>query len=154
LSAKGEAALEAATDDLARHLSRHVDQRLADVAWTLQTGRRHWTNRRVLVARDQAEAAASLASRDPQKLLAGAVGAKAASLVFMFPGGGAQYPGMAAGLIDAQPVFKAAIEECAALMTDTSRRALRTFLTPRADKEPVAELERTSVALPALFAVE
>ena len=40
LSAATEAALEAMTDRLADHLARHPELDLADVAFTLQTGRR------------------------------------------------------------------------------------------------------------------
>ena len=71
LSARSAAALEAATDRLARHLSEHPDLELADVAFTLQCGRGHFAHRRAVVAGSVAEAARLLAERDPAGLLEG-----------------------------------------------------------------------------------
>ncbi|MET0397899.1 MAG: FkbM family methyltransferase [Longimicrobiaceae bacterium] len=38
------------------------------------------------------------------------------SVVFLFPGVGEQYPGMARGLYDAEPVFRAEVDRCAELL--------------------------------------
>ncbi|HBL29312.1 MAG TPA: hypothetical protein DD490_20975, partial [Acidobacteria bacterium] len=45
LSAKTETALDAATERLARHLREHPEVDLADVAYTLQVGRRAFRHR-------------------------------------------------------------------------------------------------------------
>lgn len=155
LSAKSEAALEAATDQLAEHLARHPDQSLADVAYTLQVGRRHWAHRRAVVCGDATDAIAALRGRDPRQVTDGKLGGETGSLVYMFPGGGAQYAGMATGLSAAEPTFRAAVDECAQLLNPEGRSALRTLLEARdTGDEPDPALERPSVALPALFAVE
>ena len=52
-----DAALEAATANLAEHLRRHLDVNLADVAHTLRVGRRAFAHRRTVVCRDTADAA-------------------------------------------------------------------------------------------------
>jgi len=52
-----EAALDAATDHLAAHLRDHPEQHLADVAYTLQVGRKNFGHRQALVCRDAADAA-------------------------------------------------------------------------------------------------
>src|SRR6185436_5366204 len=57
LSARTPGALEEATDRLAAHLRAHPGQSLADVAYTLQVGRRAFAHRRALAARDPGEAA-------------------------------------------------------------------------------------------------
>ncbi|MFP5285759.1 MAG: beta-ketoacyl synthase N-terminal-like domain-containing protein, partial [Thermoanaerobaculia bacterium] len=66
ISARTPAALETLTDDLANHLQ---DQPLADVSWTLQTGRRLFPHRRAVVAATALEAANLLAERDPERVL-------------------------------------------------------------------------------------
>jgi acyl transferase domain-containing protein len=72
LSARSAAALERATDALADHLAAHPELSLADVAFTLQTGRRRFAHRRALVCRldDHSDGAADLLRRrDPQRVL-------------------------------------------------------------------------------------
>ncbi|MFF7995592.1 beta-ketoacyl synthase N-terminal-like domain-containing protein [Kitasatospora xanthocidica] len=69
LSARTEAALERATEALARHLAAHPEVSLADVAHTLQCGRKHFRVRRALLARSVGSAARTLAEGDPEALL-------------------------------------------------------------------------------------
>jgi acyl transferase domain-containing protein len=66
LSAKTDTALERATDNLVAHLRQHPDLNLADVACTLQVGRRVFNHRRTLVCRDLDDATAALETRDPK----------------------------------------------------------------------------------------
>ena len=74
LSAASAPALEAMTDRLAGHLARYRALELADVAFTLQTGRRELPHRRMLVCRGAAEAREALVSRDPHTVFSGIVG--------------------------------------------------------------------------------
>ncbi|HEY9064559.1 MAG TPA: SDR family NAD(P)-dependent oxidoreductase [Burkholderiaceae bacterium] len=157
LSAKSEAALDRATSRLAEHLAQHPQLALADVAFTLQTGRRAFAHRRVLACRDVTDAAQALAAGDPKRLFSGQVPAKGeASVVFMFPGGGAQYAGMGAELYAAEPVYREAIDQCCDAVRSTLNLDLRTLMFPStgAQAEANAQLERPSLALPALFATE
>lgn len=64
LSAKTRYALEEATTQLGHYLKTHPQLPVADVAYTLQMGRRAFEHRRVLVARNTAEAAKLLLRRD------------------------------------------------------------------------------------------
>jgi amino acid adenylation domain-containing protein len=73
LSAASAPALEALTDRLADHLARHPGLDLADVAFTLQVGRRELAHRRMLVCRSVAEAREALASRDPRRVVSNVV---------------------------------------------------------------------------------
>ncbi|MGH7679479.1 MAG: amino acid adenylation domain-containing protein, partial [Gemmatimonadaceae bacterium] len=153
LSAQSEAALDAATTALATHLREHPKISLADAAWTLQAGRREMTHRRFAIASSAADAAAALSERDPRRVLTHVTGSAAPIQSWMFPGGGAQYAGMAAGLHAAEPVFRDAIAECAALLPAESRAALETMIASAVRSSDLS-LERPSLALPALFAVE
>ena len=76
--------------------SENPSLELADVAYTLQVGRKAFNHRRVLVCESDgvAEAAAALRSRDPLRMLAGARRAEERPIAFMFPGQGTQYVNM------------------------------------------------------------
>ncbi len=98
-------ALDANAKALAAHLRANPDQPLADIAWTLQKGRRGFEHRRVVVAETHEDAAAQLEENDPRRAFSHSVIGAKPDYVFMFPGGGAQYAGMARDLYETEPVF-------------------------------------------------
>src|SRR5947209_7652210 len=68
ISARSETALDQAGKNLAAHMtSSDSALNLADAAFTLQTGRRHFSYRRAIVACSAAEAAEALISGDPKR---------------------------------------------------------------------------------------
>ena len=148
LSARTPAALDAATANLARHLEEHPELPLADVAHTLQAGRRRFAHRRMIVCRntdDTAEAAGLLAGGEAPAVHEERSGRP---VVFLFPGQGAQHAGMARGLYETEPVFRDALDRCAELLKPHLGLDLRQVLASG------AELTDTALAQPALFAVE
>ncbi len=152
LSARSAAALDRAKANLARHLATHPDASLADVAATLQTGRRAFAHRAVVVADSVDEAQA--------KLQKGAIGGEAPQaappVVFMFPGQGAQYPGMGDALYRTEPVYRQWIDRGAEALTPHLGLDIRTLLfseTPEGDDTP-HPIRSTIYAQPALFLVE
>ncbi|WP_342381518.1 SDR family NAD(P)-dependent oxidoreductase [Myxococcus stipitatus] len=156
LSARTPTALEALTSSLLSHMKEHPEQPLADVAWTLQSGRKALDLRRVVVCKDRDDAVRVLETRDPQRLFTLAPGSSTPSAVFMFPGGGAQYPDMGRGLYAAEPAFREAVDQCCALLRPRLGFDLKPLMYPDADSAANAgqRLKRTSLALPALFTVE
>ncbi len=160
VSARTPAALEAATGGLAAHLASHPEESLADVAFTLQRGRRAFEQRRFAVCRDSADAASVLGGEHPERLLSGTVPAEARAVIFMFSGQGSQYPGMGAGLYRDEPVFRAAVDRCAELLRphlgEHGGLDLREVLFPSdPGSEAAAErLSQTALTQPALFTVE
>jgi len=158
LSARSAEALETATGNLAAHLRDHPEVPLADAAFTLQVGRRALAHRRLLVARDAADAAAALAARDPERLLTRAAESGRRPVVFLFPGQGAQHAGMGRELYQREPAYRSALGACAErLAPHLDGLDLRRVLYP----EPGAgaadadrRLQQTGLAQPALFAVE
>src|SRR4029077_4705326 len=96
LSARSDTALAAATDNLRVWLEEHGEAPLADVAYTLAVGRSVFRHRRVLVCQD-GEAVDLLAGSDLSCLLTetDAEDPRDRPVVFLFPGQGAQHPGMA-----------------------------------------------------------
>jgi amino acid adenylation domain-containing protein len=130
LSARTPEGLEAAADRLAAHLRAHPEQALADVAWTLQAGRHPFAHRRVLVARDGAEAAGVLERRAPDRLFGGVAAEGPREVAFLFPGVGSQYPGMGRGLYETEPVFREIVDRCAEILRPRLGLDLREVLYP------------------------
>jgi phthiocerol/phenolphthiocerol synthesis type-I polyketide synthase E len=157
LSARSEAALDAATGRLVQRLRSGHDLELADVAFTLGTGRRRFACRRSVVASDLEEAAAALERRDPARVFTGLQGPVSSGCVFLFPGQGTQRPEMARGLYQAFPVFRRELDGCCDALKPHLGLDLRTvlFLAGTGDRaEAGRELEQTRLAQPALFALE
>jgi phthiocerol/phenolphthiocerol synthesis type-I polyketide synthase E len=155
LSAKTPSALEAMTANLLRHLEAHPELDLADVAFTLQAGRRPLEMRRAVVARGRADAAAVLAAGDPRRVWTAQVGAGFRPVAFLFPGQGAQHAQMAAELYESGrwPVFRDELDRCAGILEPHLGLDLRRALLADGD-EAARRLEQTELAQPALFAVE
>ena len=158
LSARSDAALDAATANLARFLAERPDAPLADVAWTLQMGRATFRHRRVLIARDAADAAAALAARDPGRVLTAVDSQEPRErpVAFLFPGQGTQHVNMGLDLYREEPVFREEVDRCADLLRLHLGLDLREVLYPAGGATAEAEkrLERTGLAQPALFTVE
>ena len=154
ISARTRTALDAAATQLADHLERNSVLNLADAAFTLAAGRTTFPYRRSVVARTTAAAAAAL--KEPQKGAVTATTQDDARVIYMFPGGGAQYAGMGRELFETEPVYAKAFDECLAEMPDPVAGAMRRLVfAPVADvAAATAELETPRFALPALFATE
>ena len=105
LSARSKSALDGNAIRLAAHLRAHPELDLADIAYTLKNGRRAFDRRRVIVAQTHAEAAELLESGNPRRVF-DHTALNTPDVVFMFPGGGAQYAGMAQDLYETEPVFR------------------------------------------------
>ena len=164
LSAKTPAALDRATSDLSQHLEKmpstaSADERtrqLADAAYTLQTGRSEFGERRIFVCRDAAEGAAALDARDPKRVFSRRQQLRQPPVVFMFPGQGAQYPGMGAELYRSEPVFAAEVDHCCELLLPILGMELRKVMFPLGGSEEEAkkQLVQTRLTQPALFVIE
>jgi acyl transferase domain-containing protein/acyl carrier protein len=150
LSARTPGALEAATDRLAAHLRAHPEQSLADAAYTLQVGRRAFGHRRVLVARDAADAADALEARAPERVATGAAGEGGRPVDFLFHGVGSQYVGMGRGLYESEPVYRDTVDRCAAILRRWLDADVRDVLFGP-DAEDGAGMEDPRLAQAAVF---
>jgi amino acid adenylation domain-containing protein len=153
LSAKSAASLERSTARLADHLRQAPGLELADVAFTLTHGRKAFQHRRALVvsgmsgASGVADAAVALETRDPERLLSTALDPGDRPVAFLFPGQGAQYPGMGRGIYDSEPSLRADVDRCCQLLEPHLGLDLREALFGDRD------LQATELAQPALFVV-
>ena len=156
LSAKTETALQKMAGNLATHLELHPSLDLAEVAFSLQTGRKEFTHRLALVAKDVSETATKLKLLDAKSAFIGKAGPRAPSVVFLFPGQGAQYVGMGRELYESEPVFREQIDRACDLLEPLLGLDLRTVLYPPKGQEAgmSERLRATSLAQPALFVIE
>ncbi|MFE7601374.1 SDR family NAD(P)-dependent oxidoreductase [Streptomyces sp. NPDC057494] len=154
LSGRGDKALRAQAARLREHLTAHPDLDAAEVARALVHDRTAFGHRAVLTGADRAGLLTALdAVADAgvtQAAVTGTTPAAARQAVFVFPGQGSQWAGMAAELLDSSPVFARVVEDC--------ERALRPYrdwsLTDVLRERPGAPaLDRDDVVQPALWAV-
>ncbi|MBE3016296.1 acyltransferase domain-containing protein, partial [Microbispora sp. NEAU-D428] len=105
---------------LATYLDGRADLDPVDVAHSLVSARALFAERAVVVAPSSAEPAADLSAglaaltRDgalPEHVVRGTADVTG-KVVFVFPGQGGQWPGMAAGLLETAPVFAERLAEC------------------------------------------
>ncbi|MEP5729181.1 MAG: beta-ketoacyl synthase N-terminal-like domain-containing protein [Sulfitobacter sp.] len=156
ISGASKAALEANTAALAQHLRDHPDQPLADVAHTLKNGRRGFDKRRIVVAETHAEAADLLEQNDTRRVFSHEVLGETPDVVFMFPGGGAQYAGMARDLYETEPEFAEWMDRGLDHLAPQLDYDIRAIWLPEADATTDAKerLKQPSVQLPLIAIVE
>ncbi|HEX6904705.1 MAG TPA: beta-ketoacyl synthase N-terminal-like domain-containing protein [Thermoanaerobaculia bacterium] len=173
LSARTPAALEAQASRLADHLEAHPAG-LADVAFTLQAGRKAFAHRRAVVCRDVAGAVAALREG---RGAAGHFDGSERPVAFLFPGLGDHYVDMGRELYETEPVYAAEVDRCAEILKPHLGVDLREVMFSRGPWSPSDEerktdlrallgrgnqprgeasrrLDRTEFAQPAVFVVE
>ncbi|MFF9351727.1 type I polyketide synthase [Streptomyces sp. NPDC014734] len=127
--------------------------RAADVGHALVTTRTLFEHRAVVVAEDRdglLEGVRALAAGRPAPGLVEGVAAPRGKPVFVFPGQGSQWAGMARELLGTSEVFDRRMRECADALAPYTDWSLLDVL----DEAPGApDLERVDVVQPALFAV-
>lgn len=156
VSARTQAALNAATTRLAEHLVRHPETDLADVAYTQHLGRKDMEHRRVVVCRSTAAAATLLRSPHDPAVVSAHTRHPARDVVFLFPGQGTQYVDMGSGLYRTERVFQEQLDRCCEILRPLLSRDLREIIYPVRTRSAQAakELDRTEFTQPALFALE
>jgi acyl transferase domain-containing protein/acyl carrier protein len=156
LSAKTSTALETATANLANYLQQHPDLNLADVANTLQVGRRAFDHRRILVCQTLDDAVQALSNPDSQRVLTHYQKPGNCSVAFMFSGQGSQYVNMALELYQHEPIFTEHVDECCELLKPHLGLDLRHLLypNPTQEQEATQQLQQTHITQPALFVIE
>ncbi|MCY3760212.1 MAG: beta-ketoacyl synthase N-terminal-like domain-containing protein, partial [Gemmatimonadetes bacterium] len=155
LSGKAEGALQ----EQAGHYLSWLDERdgegnaetvLADMAWTAGVGRSHFEHRAAVVFRGAASLRAGLktlaeAEARPQPLAA----SKAA---FVFTGEGCQWVGMGQELYESEPVVRAVLDRCDAVMREERGASLLDAMFGGAG--PEGALEDPARAQPTVYALE
>ncbi len=156
LSAKTEAALEMAIDQLADFLKSNPETKLEDVAYTLKLGRREFEHRAMLACSDVSDALEALTTRDNKRLKKSKLGSDRRKIFFVFPGQGTQQVNMARGIYDTEAEFREQVDLCAEILKPKLDLDIRDILFPDAGNlsEANDRLNRTSITQPAIFVIE
>jgi acyl transferase domain-containing protein len=156
LSAKTKTALEQATVNLVKHLKGNPALNPADVAYTLQVGRREHHQRRMAVCRGIEDGCVALEQLDPSRVITADCESGGSSVVFMFSGQGAQYVNMGLGLYREETFFREQVDRCSELLKPELGIDPRTVIYPREELTETAaeQLKQTAITQPALFIIE
>ncbi|MDM9379453.1 SDR family NAD(P)-dependent oxidoreductase [Chlorogloeopsis sp. ULAP01] len=156
LSAKTESALATTAQNLSQHLTLHPDINLADVAYTLQVGRRDFSHRRILICSDVQDAIQRLNQPASQQAVTQFQESGTRSVAFIFPGIDALYADMGRELYDTESVFRAQVDRCCLILRPHLELDLRSVIYPSESERETAleKLQQTSFAQSALFVIE
>ena len=163
LSAKTSAELETLLTNFQVYFERQTEaeeSNIADIAYTLQVGRREFPHRCFLLCQDRvSDACQVVETRRADRLFfaSGKPGRKA--VVFLFPGQGTQYVNMTRELYATIDFFRRQVDYCAELLLPYLGADIRTILYPEQDtdahtKAAGEQLGQTFLTQPALFVVE
>ncbi len=163
ISARSESASLATSARLAAFLQQRLDSnsagdlRLDDIAYTLQTGRRAFRHRRGITASTLEEAVQKLNAPLRHDGSSPVAEERPPEVVFLFPGQGGQYAGMGAELYDNEPIFRQAVDRCAAILPGALWTELRVILLAKdavSQERATSSFTETRLTQPALFITE
>ena len=153
LSAKTETALQQRITDLKNKLISSPEN-LADISYTLQTGRASFPFRFFSTATDTADAIQQLTQPDTKRIGKQQLIKRAGGVAFMFPGQGSQYVGMGSGIYKEEIVFREAVDRCAIHLLPLLKKDLRELLfAEEGHEEAETLLKQTFYTQPALFTI-
>ncbi len=178
LSARTSSALAQSTQRLHDHLQANPELPLADVAYTLQVGRKLMDHRRAVLTRNLEQALETLNAPEAaaSTVLTGMETRTDQQVAFLFPGVGERYVDLTRALYYAEETFRAAIDSCQVFLQKEYDIDLRSILQldqplEQESQPPAAangkldfqsllgrtkgaEPTRTALAQPAVFVVE
>ena len=134
LSAKTETALEQATHRLREFLDREPLANLSDVAYTLQVGRKAFPHRRAVVCIDRQDAIAALSDANSKRVLSRRTDESSRRpVIFLLPGIGDHYVGMAHGLYETWETFRDEVDRCANILEPYLGVDIRELIYPKSE---------------------
>ncbi|NRR24474.1 type I polyketide synthase [Brevibacillus sp. MS2.2] len=145
ISAKSESALDQSSKNLADYIRNNPDVSLADLAFTLQIGRKAFEHRRFIVANHTDELADILQTignekgKRSRKIFTSAIDQTDKKIVFMFPGLGNQYVEMGLGLYRFEPLFKKELDHCFEILDRYLDVSIKEWMFPQTDWEQASQ---------------
>ncbi|MER5807300.1 type I polyketide synthase [Streptomyces sp. NPDC002033] len=151
VTGRTEQALRGQAERLRSFAAAHPEVDSADIAYSLATTRAAFEHRAVVVGPDRDAMVAGLSAlargENSGDVVRAAAAKSGAGPVFVYPGQGSQWDGMAVELLDSSPVFAERIADCEKALEPYVDWSLTEVLR---SGEP---LERVDVVQPVLFAV-
>jgi iturin family lipopeptide synthetase A len=143
LSAKTPSALDRMTENLVNFLKENHGNpgnpinpgqnptlSLADVAYTLQVGRKPFPYRRRLVCPGVSEAITGFSTLDSRKVQTFQAKDEKKQVIFMFPGLGSQYVNMGRRLYEKEPLFREEMDRCFRILNTLTADNIKEILYP------------------------
>ncbi|MCU0289496.1 MAG: type I polyketide synthase, partial [Acidobacteria bacterium] len=163
LSGKTGTALNHSAENLAKFLKENPGTNLADMAYTLHAGRKAFKYRRKLVCANIAEAIEMLNTTDSRKNQVFSADEKKKTMVFMFPGIGAEYVNMGLELYRGETLFRHEMDRCFKILKPIMGYDIKEILYPgesleigktvKAGTEP-GKINQTEIAQVVIFMFE
>ena len=157
LSGKSEEAVRQLAQQILLRLENADGDSVADIAFTANAGRSHFTHRIAVLGENTGEMRKGLNAfirHEAAGNLAGGetTGADFPPIGFLFTGQGSQYIGMGRELYETSPTFRRAMNRCDEILRPHLKEPLLSVLYPECDAR--SELDDTCYTQPALFAIE
>ncbi|MEM9919814.1 MAG: condensation domain-containing protein, partial [Bacteroidota bacterium] len=123
----------------------------SDAAYTFQLGRKHFTYRLPIVFENRDELMEKLSQAAASQTMQQAP-LNEPSVIFLFPGQGAQYLQMGRQLYDSEPLFRDHLDQGLHWLKANTKIDFKQILYP--EDEPVADINETRYAQPLIFIFE
>lgn len=149
-SARNLESVNAYGQQLLQFAKTHPAESIANIAYTLQTTRQNFAVRNSIVVKNMDDFIARLSETEKLSATANTLQQKETNITFMFPGQGSQYAGMGYQLYKNEPVYKAAVDECAELLLQEMGEDIRPVIFSQND-DAAEKLKNTYYTQPAIF---
>ncbi|NEP72545.1 MAG: acyltransferase domain-containing protein [Okeania sp. SIO2G4] len=148
VSGKTETALKELKNRYQKYLEAHPEVELADICFTSNTGRSHFSYRLAVVGESSAEILQQLVNIEIP-----AESTVKPKIAFLFSGVDSQYINMGRQLFDTQPIFRKTLERCDEIIQPYFKESLLQILYPEVEEVTSKDLDETYSKI-ALFSIE
>jgi len=155
LSAETPLALQELTRRYVTYLTEHLQESLADICFTANTGRKHFRHRFAAVAESKTQLRQQLETFAQSGQGQGEA-TSLSKIAFLFTGQGSQYVGMGQELYEIQPTFRQTIDRCDEILHSLLGKSILSILYPSQEMglDTPSKIDETAYTQPALFALE
>ncbi|HYW21928.1 MAG TPA: beta-ketoacyl synthase N-terminal-like domain-containing protein, partial [Nodularia sp. (in: cyanobacteria)] len=154
LSAKSPSALEQLARRYQSWLSQNSLTSIANLCFTANTGRAHFTHRLAILAQSQEQLQSELAAFASRESLSTSsqLAPTRPKIAFLFSGQGSQYVNIGRQLYKTNPTFRQIFKRCEEIVQPYLQQPLLSVLYPDTDLD--SPLDNTAYTQPAIFALE
>ena len=157
LSGKTDKALKELAQEVSLRLENADADSLADICFTTNAGRSHFTHRATVLGENTEQVRNGLSALIRHEVVANVIAGEMTDLslppvAFLFTGQGSQYIGMGRQLYETSPTFRRVMDRCDEILRPHLQRPLISVLYPGEDGFSL--LDNTAYTQPALFAIE